>query len=102
MRPKQVRTAARSVQAGGVVGVGAGDVSASRTRKRKEPVGGAEEVRDGRRRNEWTGEGEEEMQHELTVPAASWQRKERRDTIMEREVVDAVKLRMSTMTDPKK
>ena len=60
-------------------------------------VGGAEEVRDGRRRNEWTGGGEDAMQNELTSSATLGH-----DVIqtLEREVVDAVRLMMSTMTDP--
>ena len=33
------------------------------------PVGGAEEVQDGRPRNDWTREGEEEMQNDLTGSA---------------------------------
>ena len=56
-------------------------------------MGGVEEVRDGRRRNEWTGEGEEEkLQNELTGSAKLGQRK-RKDVIQltEGELVETAK-----------
>ena len=59
---------------------------------------GVEEARNGRRRNEWTGEEEGAMHNELTGSATSEQRK-RNDTIrlMEKELLDAVRSMMTTI-----